>query len=45
MAIDSHDDEDILGTVAGDDTIIVISKEPAGGEALAQKFLARASGH
>jgi transcriptional regulator of arginine metabolism len=45
MAIDSHDDEEILGTVAGDDTIIVISREPNGGAALAHKFLARASGH
>jgi len=45
MAIDSHEDEEILGTVAGDDTILVISREPAGGEAMAQKFLARASGH
>jgi len=45
MAIDSHDDEDILGTVAGDDTIIVISRAPEGGESLALKFLARASGH
>ena len=45
MAIDSHDDEDILGTVAGDDTIIVISRDATGGEAMAHKFLARASGH
>jgi transcriptional regulator of arginine metabolism len=45
MAIDSHEDEEILGTVAGDDTIIVISREPEGGAAIAQKFLARASGH
>jgi len=45
MAIDSHDDEEILGTVAGDDTIIVISRQSNGGESLAQRFLARASGH
>lgn len=44
MAIDSHDDPDILGTVAGDDTIIVISREADGGARLAQKFLDRASG-
>lgn len=44
MAIDTHDDEDILGTVAGDDTIIVISREALGGAALAQKFLDRAAG-
>lgn len=44
MAIDSNEDEDILGTVAGDDTIIVIAADPAGGDRLAQKFLDRASG-
>lgn len=44
MAIDSHEDDDILGTVAGDDTIVVISREPLGGAALAQKFLDRAAG-
>lgn len=44
MAIDTHDDDDILGTVAGDDTIIVISREALGGAALAQKFLDRAAG-
>lgn len=44
MAIDTHDDEDILGTVAGDDTIIVISRDALGGPALAQKFLDRAAG-
>ena len=29
----------ILGTVAGDDTVLVIAREPAGGEALAAEFL------
>jgi transcriptional regulator of arginine metabolism len=29
----------ILGTVAGDDTVLVISRDPAGGEALAVEFL------
>jgi transcriptional regulator of arginine metabolism len=29
----------ILGTVAGDDTVLVISREPTGGEALAAEFL------
>ena len=28
----------ILGTVAGDDTVIVIARDPAGGEALAEDF-------
>ena len=29
----------ILGTVAGDDTVLVISRDPAGGDALAAEFL------
>lgn len=29
----------VLGTVAGDDTVLVISRDPAGGEALATEFL------
>jgi len=28
----------ILGTVAGDDTVLVISRDPAGGEALAAEL-------
>jgi transcriptional regulator of arginine metabolism len=32
----------ILGTVAGDDTVLVITREPAGGDALAADFLRRA---
>lgn len=43
-AIDGHDDADIIGTVAGDDTVMVISREANGGLALAQKFLDRATG-
>jgi transcriptional regulator of arginine metabolism len=34
---------DILGTVAGDDTVLVIAREPAGGDALAAEFLRLAS--
>ena len=34
-AIDHADWESILGTVAGDDTILVISRDPLGGAALA----------
>ncbi len=30
----------ILGTVAGDDTVLVITRDPAGGDALAQTFRA-----
>jgi transcriptional regulator of arginine metabolism len=29
----------ILGTVAGDDTVLIIARDPAGGEALAAEFL------
>ena len=29
----------VLGTVAGDDTVLVIARDPAGGEALAAEFL------
>ena len=35
---------DILGTVAGDDTVLVISRRPDGGPALAERFLALANG-
>jgi len=43
-AIDGHEDIDIIGAVAGDDTVMVITRDPHGGLALAQKFLDRASG-
>ena len=29
----------ILGTVAGDDTVLVIARDPSGGDALAAEFL------
>ncbi len=32
----------ILGTVAGDDTVLVIARDPAGGDALAAEFLSLA---
>ncbi|WP_283132931.1 arginine repressor [Rhizohabitans arisaemae] len=38
-AIDHADLRAVLGTVAGDDTILVISRDPLGGEALAESFL------
>lgn len=34
----------ILGTVAGDDTVLVITRDPAGGEALAEDFRRLAEG-
>ncbi len=43
-AFDKAENEDILGTVAGDDTVLVISRRPDGGHALAARFLALTSG-
>jgi transcriptional regulator of arginine metabolism len=39
-AIDKVELPDVLGTIAGDDTVLVIGRDPAGGHALAQKFTA-----
>ncbi len=45
-AIDRAALHDIVGTIAGDDTILVIARDPAGGDDLAQRFLAMsASAH
>nr|WP_272914059.1 arginine repressor [Ornithinimicrobium cerasi] len=41
-AIDRSDPPDILGTIAGDDTILVITTEPGGGPATAHRLLALA---
>ncbi len=41
-AFDRAQVAEILGTVAGDDTVLVISRDPAGGEALARRLLAMA---
>lgn len=38
-AFDKADLGDILGTIAGDDTLLVIGRDPLGGDALAQRFL------
>lgn len=38
-AIDHVGLEDVLGTIAGDDTVMVVSRQPTGGEALATRFL------
>ena len=43
-AFDRTESDDVLGTVAGDDTVLVISRRPDGGHALAQRFLALANG-
>jgi len=33
----------VLGTVAGDDTVLLIARDPAGGDAVAADFLRLAS--
>jgi transcriptional regulator of arginine metabolism len=38
-AIDAAEVHDILGTIAGDDTVLLISREPDGGQALADHLL------
>jgi transcriptional regulator of arginine metabolism len=44
-AFDKTEMPDVLGTIAGDDTVLVIGREPAGGETLARRFLALADAH
>ena len=39
-AIDKVELPDVLGCIAGDDTVLVIGRDPAGGQALAQMFTA-----
>ncbi|HEX8780309.1 MAG TPA: arginine repressor [Nocardioides sp.] len=41
-AFDKADLVDVLGTIAGDDTVLVIGRDPRGGDALARRFLALA---
>jgi transcriptional regulator of arginine metabolism len=38
-AIDHVGSEAILGTIAGDDTVLLISRSPSGGESIAEQFL------
>ena len=44
-AFDKTEIPDVLGTIAGDDTVLVIGRDPAGGDALALRFLALADAH
>ena len=43
LAFSAYDERlalpEVLGTIAGDDTIMVVSRDPQGGEQLARKFL------
>lgn len=41
-AFDKAEFPDILGTIGGDDTVLVIGRDPQGGDDLAQRFLALA---
>ena len=38
-AIDKVAWESILGTIAGDDTVVIITRDPVGGAAMAETFL------
>ena len=44
-AFDKADLPDLLGTIAGDDTVLLIGRDPAGGDDLARRFLALADAH
>lgn len=44
-AFDKAEIGGVLGTIAGDDTVLVIGREPRGGDALARRFLAMANAH
>ena len=41
-AFDKAELPDVLGTIAGDDTVLVIGRDPAGGDDLARRFLSLA---
>jgi transcriptional regulator of arginine metabolism len=42
--MDKAELRDVLGTIAGDDTVLVIGRDPAGGGALEQRFIDLANG-
>ena len=44
-AIDKAELREVLGTIAGDDTVLVIGRDPNGGDAMARRFTALADGH
>lgn len=43
-AFDRAEIPDVLGTIAGDDTVLVIGRDPEGGDELARRFTALANG-
>jgi transcriptional regulator of arginine metabolism len=44
-AFDKAELHEVLGTIAGDDTVLVIGRDPAGGDELAHRFLSLADHH
>ncbi|MFC4786097.1 arginine repressor [Nocardioides sp. MAHUQ-72] len=44
-AFDRSELPDLLGTIAGDDTVLLISRDPVGGDGLARRILALADSH
>ncbi|MGB0101370.1 MAG: arginine repressor [Nocardioides sp.] len=44
-AFDKAEFPEVLGTIAGDDTVLVIGRDPQGGDDLARRFLALADAH
>ncbi len=44
-AFDRAEMPGILGTIAGDDTLLVIGRDPGGGDALVRRFMALAGDH
>jgi transcriptional regulator of arginine metabolism len=42
-AVDRAELASVLGTIAGDDTVLVISRDPAGAPAVADRFLSLAA--
>jgi transcriptional regulator of arginine metabolism len=43
-AIDASVVPEVLGTIAGDDTVLIVSRDPQGGDAVARRLLALAAG-
>jgi transcriptional regulator of arginine metabolism len=44
-AVDKAELDSVLGSIAGDDTVLVIARDPRGGDAVARRFLALAEEH
>jgi transcriptional regulator of arginine metabolism len=42
-AVDHADQQDLLGSIAGDDTVMLICRDPLGGDAVARRLMALAA--